>query len=224
MYNPNKPEKYHIKTFGLCDSITGYAYNLLIYFGKDTSFKEDFNVGNSEKIFEYLMRPLGTGHHIFADRYYTMHQLVTYLIAEKTYFTGTLMANRKNFPPEVKNSKIKHMETRYFRAENGIMLCEWKDKKARKPVVVVSTHATRGESEYASKRGKVTIKPDVIQAYNNAMNGCDRMDQMLSYYNIFNRKTIKWCFEVSQVNASILYCLTRAPGDKAVALMSFKKC
>ena len=73
MCNPNKPEKYHIKTFGLCDSITGYAYNLLIYFGKDTSFKEDFNVGNSEKIFEYLMRPLGTGHHIFADRYYTMH-------------------------------------------------------------------------------------------------------------------------------------------------------
>ena len=30
MYNPNKPEKYHIKTFGLCDSLTGYAYNLLI--------------------------------------------------------------------------------------------------------------------------------------------------------------------------------------------------
>ena len=40
MYNPNKPEKYHIKTFGLCDSITGYAYNLLIYFGKETSYQD----------------------------------------------------------------------------------------------------------------------------------------------------------------------------------------
>ena len=27
-YNPSKPEKYHIKTFGVCDSTTGYAYNL----------------------------------------------------------------------------------------------------------------------------------------------------------------------------------------------------
>jgi len=72
------------------------------------------------------------------------------------------------------------------------MLCQWKDKKAKKPVVVVSTHATKGELQTENKRSKVNIKPDVIQSYNKAMNGCDRMDKILSYYNIFNRKTIKW--------------------------------
>lgn len=57
MYNPKKPEKYHIKTFRVCDSVTGYALNLLIYFGKDTSFQEGLEGGQSEKVFEYLLRP-----------------------------------------------------------------------------------------------------------------------------------------------------------------------
>ena len=76
MYNPAKPEKYHIKTFCLCDSLTGYIYNILVYFGKDTSYNDEIDGGQSEKIFEYLLRPLGSGHHIFADRYYTTHALL----------------------------------------------------------------------------------------------------------------------------------------------------
>ena len=63
MYNPSTPENYHIKTFGLCDFHTGYAYNLLIYFGKETSYQQDVPEGQSEKIFEYLLRPLGSGQH-----------------------------------------------------------------------------------------------------------------------------------------------------------------
>ena len=64
MYNPNKSEKYHIKTFGLCDSLTGYAYNLLIYFGAETSFDDIGDTGQSEKIFHSLLKPIGTGHDI----------------------------------------------------------------------------------------------------------------------------------------------------------------
>ena len=36
-YNASKPSKY-IKTFGLCDSATGYCYNILTYYSKETSF------------------------------------------------------------------------------------------------------------------------------------------------------------------------------------------
>ena len=63
-YNPNKPSKYHIKAFVLCDSAIGYAYNILTYFGSEMSYGEfEKGVGQSEKIVEYLLRPLGTGHH-----------------------------------------------------------------------------------------------------------------------------------------------------------------
>ena len=57
MYNPNKAEKYHLKTFGLCDSVTGYTFNLLIYFGADTSYAGELDKGQSEKVFHFLMQP-----------------------------------------------------------------------------------------------------------------------------------------------------------------------
>ena len=159
MYNPNKPEKYHIKTFGLCDSLTGYAYNLLIYFGKETLYQDGMSGGKSEKVFEYSLRPLGSGHHIYADRYCTTHSLIEYLTSKRTCYTGTLMANRKYFPSEIKNPKIQHMESIFYRSREGILLCMWKDKKARKPVIVVSTYSTKGEAEIANRRGTITTKP-----------------------------------------------------------------
>ena len=122
MYNPNKPEKYHIKSFGLCDSWTGYAYNLLIYFGAET-FDDIGDTGQSEKIFHSLLKPLGTGHHLFADRYYTTYKLIEYLIAKKTYCTGTLMASCKNFPNEIKSIKMRHMESKFCRSSDGILCC-----------------------------------------------------------------------------------------------------
>ena len=233
MYNPNKPEKYHIKTFGVCDSVTGYAVNLLIYFGKDTSFQEGLEGGQSEKVFEYLLRPLGSGHHVFADRYYTTYNLITYLSSKNTYYTGTLQLNRKNFPEELKTSKLAHLDSKFYRSEKNKapLVCQWKDKKAKKPVTIVSTHEIKGETEVRNKRDIATIKPIMVNEYNNAMNGCDRMDQMLLYYNVFNRKTVKWwkrlfmwCLEVSQANAFILFCLTRYADDKKnLSLLKFKK-
>jgi len=202
MYNPNKPEKYHLKSFGLCDSETGYAYNLLLYFGADTSYEDFGDVGQSEKVFHALLGPLGSGHHVFADRYYTTHKLITYLIEKNTYYTGTLMSNRKNFPDEIKTMKLKHMETKCYRSSDGILLCLWKDKKARKPVIAVS-YAVKGNS-VTNKRGKVTVKPTIIEDYNQSMNGCDRMDQMLSYYNVLNRKTITWLKRLFVFGASQL--------------------
>ena len=151
MYNPDKPEKYHIKTFGLCDSLTDYAYNLLIYFGKDTLYQEGIQGGQSEKVFEYLLRPIGSGHHVYADRYYTTHSLIEYLTSKRTYYNGTLMANRKYFPEAIKNPKIKRMESIFYRSREGILACMWKDKKARKPVIAVSTYSIKGEAQVANR-------------------------------------------------------------------------
>ena len=74
------------------------------------------------------------------------------------------------------------MKSKFYRSREGILLCMWKDKKAKKPVIFVSTHSVKGESEITNKRRIVTTKPNIIHEYNNSMNGCDRMDQMISYY------------------------------------------
>ena len=75
------------------------------------------------------------------------------------------------------------MESKYYRSEEGILLCQWKDKKAKKPVVIISTHETKGEVDVTNKRGIVTQKPCIIKQYNNAMNGCDRILQYLQPEN-----------------------------------------
>ena len=54
-----------------------------------------------------------------------------YLNEQKFYYTGTLMGNRKNFPAELKES-MKHLESKYFRNDSGVLACAWQDKKAKK--------------------------------------------------------------------------------------------
>ena len=96
---------------------------LRTYYGSNTNYDHNMQgYGQSEKIFEYLLRPFGEGHHIFADRYYTTYNLVMYLISRKFFYTGTLMANRKGFPPEI-YEPMKHLESKYARSDTGILAC-----------------------------------------------------------------------------------------------------
>ena len=62
-FNPSKPYKYHIKSFGLVDSCTGYVLNLLTYYGKNTSFdpSNDTEGGQAVQIFRTLLGVLGKG-------------------------------------------------------------------------------------------------------------------------------------------------------------------
>ena len=219
-YNPNKPHKYHVKTFGLCDSGTSYVYNFLVYFGSDTSYSGNFlaNAGQSEKVFESLLENIEAGHHLFADRYYTTYKLIEQLSLRQIYYTGTLLTNRVNFPPEVKTLKLEHRAQKNFRStvEPDILVTAWRDKKAKKPVVIVSTRGEAVDTVVVNKRGVEVTKPAVIHEYNQSMNGCDRVDQMLQYYGFFTRKTTKWwkrifywSLEVCQLNAFILFKLRK---------------
>ncbi|GFO29853.1 PiggyBac transposable element-derived protein 4 [Plakobranchus ocellatus] len=76
-FNISKPKKYHIKIFGLCDSATGYVYNILTYFGTNTSYNPDLDTtsGDAVKIFDTLLSPCVKGHTIYADRFYTTKEL-----------------------------------------------------------------------------------------------------------------------------------------------------
>ena len=42
---------------------------LLIYFGKETSYKEGLESNQLEKVIEYLLQQFGSGHLIFVGRY-----------------------------------------------------------------------------------------------------------------------------------------------------------
>ena len=234
MYNAAKPSKYHIKTFGLCDSITGYVYNILTYFGRETSYNPelDSDCGEAVKVFEYLLQNLGLGHHIFADRYYTSMKLIRYLQTRSTHYTGTVNTRRVGFPTEIRDQtlRLEHRKSKTFLSKDkDLLCCAWRDKKAKNPCVLVSTklRCEQVEVERGRQREKVKM-PVLVRSYNMSMNGCDRLDQAVSYYGQYGRKTVKWwkriflwLLEVTQVNAHILYCLSH-PG-KPLPLLDYKR-
>ncbi|CAG5121162.1 unnamed protein product [Candidula unifasciata] len=214
-FNAQKPKKYHIKTFGLCDAATGYVVNLLVYFGRDTSYNPELDAdsGHAARATTF-----------FADRYYTTRVLLDHLLQQETYFTGTLNLNRKDFPPQLRVHTVNHLEMKWYMHETDRILCvAFKDKKAKKEVIVVSTHAE--VATVPTKKG--IIKPAVIDSYNQSMNGCDLLDQKVGYYGIHCRKSIKWwkkiflwMFEIVQVNSYIIYLLS---SGKKNGLHDFKR-
>ena len=94
--NTSKPSKYHIKSFGLCDSSNGYVLNLLTYYGSQTSYDPatDPNSVVSVKIFDELLSCVGKGYHVYADRWYVTKALVDYMLVKGHFFTGMVLSNR----------------------------------------------------------------------------------------------------------------------------------
>uniref|UniRef100_A0A2C9KFX3 PiggyBac transposable element-derived protein domain-containing protein n=1 Tax=Biomphalaria glabrata TaxID=6526 RepID=A0A2C9KFX3_BIOGL len=227
MFNATKPSKYHIKTFGLCDSATGYVGDILTYFGANTSYNPDADKdgGQAVQVFDTLLQHVGTGHKIFADRFYTTRKLINYLLQKKQYYTGTLNVNRLGFPKAVKSLISQHEEMKWFLHKEKTMLCvAFKDKKAKKNVIMVSTDA-----EVGTAKGNDVDKPSMVDTYNRNMNGCDKLDQKVTYYCVFERKTIKWwkklfywLFEICQANSYILFCLSQKPGARKLSLKDYK--
>ena len=141
-FNKTKPKKYHIKSFGLCDSLNGYVLNVLTYYGQTTSYNPNLDPHSKEaiKIFDALCPCIGSGYHIYADRWYTTRDLVDWCLDNDQYYTGTYMSNRKGFPVELKNARLDHMShVHYMSGDRRTMACGFKDKKAKNPVLLVST-------------------------------------------------------------------------------------
>jgi hypothetical protein len=123
---------------------------------------------------------------------------------------------------KIKNLKLEQGETKWYRSQDESILCvAWRTKKQKKTCVVVSTNAVVGNVDVVSRHKKQITKPAVLHAYNMSMNECDRVDQSVSYYGNYDRKTVKWwkrifywLLEICQANAYILHSLTRNEDKK----------
>ena len=227
-FNASKPSKYHIKTFGLYDSQTGYVYNIFTYYRSQTAYHPDLDPKCSQaiKVFEKLLRPLQKGHHIFADRFYTSMPLLRYLRSKGFHYTGTVDTRREDFPPDIKTLKLDFLQIKWYATQdNWLLLSAFRDKKAKKNVVVATKDGEVGTSEIRRRR-EVIHKPSCIDEYNQNMNGCDRADQ---YYGLHKRKSYKWwkkifhfLIETAIVNASIIFHLKSGNNKKKMPLSDFK--
>ncbi|XP_050699248.1 piggyBac transposable element-derived protein 4-like [Eriocheir sinensis] len=148
-YNPNKPHKYHIKSYKLVETSTGYLSNIILH---DTT---------SRTVDEVVLTLLDEspynkheGYAVFTDRFYTSPDLFWHLRTVDGYdATGICMSNRHQFPPELKCAKGKSKKGRssYIatHGDDNLVAMRWRDAK---DVFMLSTEETADLIECDSQR------------------------------------------------------------------------
>ena len=195
VYNPQKPNRFHIKLFQISESTSGYILGFHVYTGKNLSCISysskplDPECTKTTKIVLGLLEStnlLDKGHHIYMDNYYSSPELFSELYYRQTYACGTVQQNRKGLPATVKKTKLKLLESVFLR--NGPMLClKWsgpQKKSKKKPVTILSTIHSANEllTPKTDPYGNCIPKPVAIHEYTKNMSGVDISDQYMSFY------------------------------------------
>ena len=204
VYNPMKPNRFHIKLFQISEASSGYILGFHVYTGKDTACVSNFSkpldpeTTKTTKIVLGLLETtnlLDKGHHIYMDNYYCSPELFYELYYRETYACGTARLLRKGMPKTVAKTKLKPLESVFMRS--GPLLClKWcgpKTKSKKKPVTILSTIHEANEvlTKKKDPRGTRIPKPLPIYQYTLNMAGVDISDQYMAFH-IALRKSMKW--------------------------------
>ncbi|XP_061585716.1 piggyBac transposable element-derived protein 4-like [Cololabis saira] len=172
VYNPQKPVKYGIKSYILCESATGYCFNMKPYVGVGSTLPDT--------VFGLLDRLQGHGYTLYMDNFYNSVALCERLVAANVNVCGTLRKNRGE--PKVITEVTKSdlgTEGKIVRHKGGVKILARQDKRVVK--MVTTCHQDRMERVDVWQKGqkhKVSqLKPECIVAYNACMNGVDKLDQ-----------------------------------------------
>lgn len=246
-FNPNKPEKYHLKIFALNCSKTGYQIDSYFYHG--ASEVHPRGIPATQYPVDKLLQSnifWNKGHVLFTDNWYgsigalkiCAERGIDYITTMKTRRTG--IPNAGIFPSKGngvrERGSMMIMEQTLGIMEKKAYFIAWQDNK---PVHILSTIPS-GISKCKRWKSIVTNNsreswtqveldiPDVIELYNQGMGGTDSIDQRLAYYRP-KIKTISWIpkvlihlMNVTVFNSFVIYRdLVSKTSDKRCILLDF---
>ncbi|RVE41088.1 hypothetical protein evm_014261, partial [Chilo suppressalis] len=208
-YIRSKASKFGIKTFELCESVTGYLWSFIVYTGKSTTKNCDLSHDGlkSTTIVKKLMAPLlNKGYRLFLDNWYNSPLLARFLKLNGTDCVGTLRPNRRDVPVLIREAPLKRGEM-VARHSGDVSVLAWQDKNR---VTMISTcHGSATALPRVPSRPLsrvVPFKPQVVLDYNKFMGGVDLKDQMLEPYLLERKRCAKWHMKLFKrlLNVSIL--------------------
>ena len=216
-YNPQKPTKWGLRVYVLCDSENGYISTFEPYFGQPTTAnlpypQMPFTVRIVLHLVDQLLKKAdGSGYHVYTDRFYTSILLANQLLQKQIHLTGTVQKNRVGLPSDLKKLKLKNHEIKVYRHQDEVMTLAWLDKRL---ILMLSTWHNADTTilkRWINGEEIEVIKPTVVCDYTSKMGGVDRADHYCASYS-FTRKTLKWwrkmfywLLEVCVVNSFILF-------------------
>ena len=173
-YNPYKPNKYHIKTFKVVDSVTNYACQFDLYVGAETRDQLNPSITDFGKVhnlvFELVRQYLGKSYIIYMDNWYSSPFLFYNLWLVQTGACGT-SRYRKRYPTDFFKTKLKKQGDKIVISGNNIHAIRIYD---RKPVCLISTvydtnPIRSGKTHWKTK--EPIMKPSLMCSYNKYMGG-----------------------------------------------------
>lgn len=139
MYMPNKPAKYGIKVWWVCDAETSYPITGQVYSGKS----EVRDVNQGERVVRELCSQFAkTGRNVYMDNFFTTLPLARFMMTLQLSIVGTMKKNKPYLPEEFKPSRKRELHSTEFGflQNENVTLCSYVTKKTpAKAVVLLST-------------------------------------------------------------------------------------
>ena len=195
-YIKDKPIRWGMKTFLVCDSDNGYICNAEVYTGTHKDANKIENLGITGNLVVRLLHPFnGQNYRVFCDRYYSGIELVQHLYQQcQIGYVGTIQTNRTGFPKDMKRKKSEMSRGESIMKNNGkVAIITWCDKK---PIYLVTSLFISSPDEHvqrydAKEHKKVPVQcPKAVVEYNKYMGGTDKNDQMTRLHKC--RRHYKW--------------------------------
>lgn len=217
---PDKPVKFGVKFFELCDAKTGYCKNFSMYAGKDD--RAVGAIGKTGQVVMDLVAELhNTNHHLYVDNFYTSPVLFL-LLKERGILAAGTARPRKGYPHDQLKETVlqKRGDVAWLTEKDRKMTAlRWKDKKdvfflstIHPPPVVpawvenddsgTDADDERDTADVVCRRVKVRgnwvskkiYRPQIVKSYNEFMGGVDLCDQMTAVNK--SKKQKRWYLRV----------------------------
>lgn len=223
-YIPSKRKRFGIKLFMLCDVLTGYVINVVVYTGSSTDITHTPGLGVSGSVVLTLLKPyLGRGHTLYVDNWYTSPSLFNHLLRGKTGACGTVRANRKGMPRFRDRMSSGEAD---FKSCEEMLAMKWHDKRDVHMLTTVNSAEMSPSGKIDHTTGNEKIKPQCVLDYIKKMGGVDKVDMMDSFVGC-TRKTLKWYkklffhfVDLAVHNAFIVY---KVKNDSSLTYQKFRK-
>ena len=174
---PQKPAKFGIKYWLLCDVKPSYVLRAIPYVGKE----DRPQIGVAEYVVMSLMEPYhNTEQNVTIDDYFTMLKTAKNLLQHNITMVGTLRKNKREISIEL-HADTKHQPLytlRFFFTTDGIMILYHKAKKKKDVFLLSSLHTASVVNENEAKK-----KPEAILHHISTKGDVDNADEMLRCYS-----------------------------------------
>ena len=234
-YNRNKPAKYGLLFRSMNAARYPYTFWSVPYCGKPTDEPTNHYVTRIEDLVKYIIEEHGNhtelrGRNLTTDRLYTSLPLAKWMLTEKGMtIVGTLQANRKGIPDEMKKTQGRDefsYQVLWEKDNQNITLHSYvvrtKSTGPRNVLVMSTMKPILGTTTDDRKK-----KPAIMKLYDFTKGGTDIVDQRAQSYTT-KAQTNRWTvvafyflLDTCRVNASTVFAMNTGEDPRAIDSYEF---